>query len=266
MSKYVVVVFPDETKAYEGMRALKELHAEASLGVYAMAVLGTDATGKVSVKQSAGTGPLGTGVGALVGGLVGLLGGPVGAAIGMSYGAVVGGMTDLLNAGVGSDFVRAVSETLAPGKSALVAEVNEDWITPLNTRMEALGGVVIREWRSDFEDAQIEKEVDARRTEVAQLTTEYERASADRKAKLKAHLDDVRAKLQAAGERARARKTQLEQETQAKVQQLRGQAATAKEEAKAKIDQQVAAIQADYNRRSVKLEQAWELTREAFAG
>jgi len=266
MSKYVVVVFPEEAKAYEGTRALKELHAEGSLGVYAMAVIGTDASGKLSVKQTADTGPLGTGVGALVGGIVGLLGGPVGAAIGMSYGALVGGLSDIFNAGVGSDFVKAVSEKLSPDKTALVAEVDEDWVTPLNARMEALGGIVIREWRSDFEDAQIEKEVDARRAEFVQLTAEYERAAAEKKAKLTAHMNDVRAKLQAAGERAKGRKQQLEQETEAKVKQLQDRAAAATGDAKAKIDQQVATIQADYKRRSEKLDQAWALAKEAVAG
>jgi uncharacterized membrane protein len=266
MSKYVVVVFPEEAKAYEGTRALKELHAEGSLGVYAMAVIGTDASGKLSVKQTADTDPLGTGVGALVGGIVGLLGGPVGAAIGMSYGALVGGLSDIFNAGVGSDFVKAVSEKLSPGKTALVAEVDEDWVTPLNARMEALGGIVIREWRSDFEDAQIEKEVDARRAEFVQLTAEYERAAAENKAKLTAHMNDVRAKLQAAGERAKGRRQQLERETMAKVKQLQDRAAAAKADAKAKIDQQVATIQADYKRRSEKLDQAWALAKEAVAG
>jgi uncharacterized membrane protein len=77
MSKYVVVVFPEEAKAYEGTRALKELHAEGSLGVYAMAVISTDASGKLSVKQAADTGPLGTGVGALVGGWSACLEGPL---------------------------------------------------------------------------------------------------------------------------------------------------------------------------------------------
>jgi hypothetical protein len=99
-----------------------------------------------------------------------------------------------------------------------------------------------------------------------QLTAEYERAAAEKKAKLTAHMNDVRAKLQAAGERAKGRKQQLEQETKAKVKQLQDRAAAAKGDAKAKIDQQVATIQADYKRRSEKLDQAWALAKEAVAG
>ena len=266
MSNYVVVVFPDEAKAYEGSRALKELHTEGSLGVYGMAVLGTDASGKLSVKQAADTGPIGTGVGALVGGLAGLLGGPVTTALGMNYGALIGGVSDLFNAGVGSDFIKAVAEKLSPGKTALVAEVDEDWVTPLNTRMEKLGGVVIRESRSDFEDGQIEKDVEARRVEYQQMVAEWDRAEQAQKAQLTAHMNDAREKLQAAGARAKGRQEQFERETNAKIKQLQDQAAKAKGEAKVAIDQKIGVMRADYTRRSQKLQQAWERTKEAVAG
>src|SRR5690349_18792009 len=117
MNKYVVVIFPDEGKAYQGTRALKELHGEGSLTVYAMAVIAKGADGKLSVKQAQDAGPLGMGVGALVGTLVGLLGGPVGAAIGLGTGATVGVLSDIYNAGVGVDFVDTVSQKLTPGRA-----------------------------------------------------------------------------------------------------------------------------------------------------
>ena len=99
----------------------------------------------------------GTAVGTLVGALVGVLGGPAGVIVGMTAGMLLGSISDLLNIGVGTDFVDKVSRELAPGKAAVIAEVEEDWVTPLNTRMEAIGGSVVREWRSDFEEAEIAK-------------------------------------------------------------------------------------------------------------
>ena len=48
MSKFVVVVFPNEAKAFEGLHAFKELDAEDSLTVYAGAVIVKDAEGTVS--------------------------------------------------------------------------------------------------------------------------------------------------------------------------------------------------------------------------
>jgi uncharacterized membrane protein len=265
MSKFVVVIFPDETKAYEATRALKELHAEGSLTVYGTAVVAKDANAKLSVKQAADRGPLGLGVGALVGTLIGLLGGPVGAAIGYGSGALAGVMSDIYNAGVGVDFVNTVSEKLTPGKTAVIAEVAEDWVTPLDTRMEAIGGVVLRESRSDFEDEQIDKEVKARKAELAQLKTEFAKATAERKAKLKARMDEAQANLSAVAGRAQGRINQLQEQTQAQIKELQDQAKSATRDAKAKIDKQIADTQADYKRRSDKLKQAWELTKEAAA-
>src|SRR5262245_65804405 len=115
MSKYIVVIFPNETKAYEGTRALKELHAEGSLTVYGMAVIAKDADAKLSVRQAADTGPLGLGVGTLVGGLLGLLGGPVGAAIGMGSGATIGGLSGIYNAGGGTARGKSGADARTPG-------------------------------------------------------------------------------------------------------------------------------------------------------
>jgi uncharacterized membrane protein len=75
----------------------------------------------------------------------------VGAVVGYGTGATVGVLSDIYNAGVsagvGVDFVDTVSEKLTPGKTAVIAEVAEEWVTPLDTRMETIGGDVIRESR-----------------------------------------------------------------------------------------------------------------------
>ena len=51
MSKLLVVTFDDEKKAYEGSKALADLHREGSVSVYSAAVVSRDADGKVSVKD-----------------------------------------------------------------------------------------------------------------------------------------------------------------------------------------------------------------------
>lgn len=264
MSKYVVVVFPDEAKAHEGVRAFKELHAEGSLTVYAGAEIAKDADGSVSTTEKKGKGPFGMAVGALLGGLVGLIGGPPVAALGAAGGAVMGGWLDVLDLGGGLDFVDRVSRELTPGKSAIVAEVEEDWVTPLDSRMEACGGVVYRSWRDDLEDERIRRGAEAGRAELAQLQAERAEASDERKAKLSARVDEARAKCRAASDRAKARIEQLRQETEAKIETLQEQAAAANADAKAKIDRRIAEIRADCDLRSAKLKQAWKLTKEAL--
>jgi hypothetical protein len=40
---------------------------------------------------------------------------------------------------------KLIAHQLAPGKAAVIAGVDEDWVKPLNARMEAVGGSVVRE-------------------------------------------------------------------------------------------------------------------------
>ena len=253
MSRFVVAVFPTEAKAYEGTRAMKDLQAEGSLVLYGMAVVRKDAQGGLSVIQAAGEGPLGTGVGALLGGLIGLIGGPAGAAIGLASGTLIGSWSDLFSLGVGRDFVDKVSQELTPGKSAVVAEVEEDWVTPLDTRMEAIGGTVLRQGRADFEHEEVQQEVNADKAELAELQAEYRQAREEHKAKLKARIDETRAKLRSAAERAKAKREQLQRETDAKIRALEEQRARAEADRKAKYEQRIAKLRADYDRVNDKL-------------
>jgi hypothetical protein len=55
-------------------------------------------------------------------------------------GSAVGGTLDLENSRVGVDFVDDVKQQLQPSKFAVVAEIQEDWTTPVDSRMEAIGG------------------------------------------------------------------------------------------------------------------------------
>ena len=63
MNKMLVAVFDTEPAAFEGLQALKDLHRDGDITLYATAVLVKDFSGAVNVKQSADQGPLGTAVG-----------------------------------------------------------------------------------------------------------------------------------------------------------------------------------------------------------
>ena len=86
----IVVIFDNEKQAYEGSKVFKELDAEDSITLYANAVIAKDANGKLTVKQAADQGPLGTGVGLFTGALLGLPGGPAGVAVGALAGTTGG--------------------------------------------------------------------------------------------------------------------------------------------------------------------------------
>lgn len=265
MNKMIVTVFNNESSAYEGVKGLTELHAEGSLTLYATAVIAKDARGVVSVKQAADEGPLGTALGFATGSLIGLLGGPVGLAIGATVGTIGGSVYDIAQLGVGEDFLAEVSQYLSPGKVAVVAEIDEEWVTPLDTRMEQLGGIVFRRARGEFIDAQIEREIAADKAEIASLKAEYNQAMGEAKAKLKTKLDAAETRFQARRDLFNERIEAIKREGDAKIKSLQEQAAKAKGEMKAKLEKRIAEERADHQARVAKLSQAWQLVKEAAA-
>ena len=228
MDRMLVVVFDTEKKAYEGQKALLQLDGEGSIVVYAYAVVAKDADGTSTVRQSDDPGPLGSLVGTSLGSLIGILGGPVGLAVGASVGLVAGSTVDLSNARVGGDFVDDVSKQLLPSRFAVVAEIQEDWATPVDTRMEAIGGIVFRRALSDVKDTVDDEDTAAMRADIAQMKAEHAQARADRKAKLQEKINQLDSRLQARLEKAKEQRQAAEQRAKAKVEILKTKAAALK--------------------------------------
>jgi uncharacterized membrane protein len=254
----IVTVFDSEKQAYEGERALRELHDEGSIALYAMAVITKEPNGTVvALKQTSDQGPAGTVLGTATGAMVGLLGGPVGAALGAAAGALGGSLVDLANVGVGADFLDEVSQSLRPGKAAVVAEVEERWVIPLDSRMEDLGGTVFRRSRRDVVDAQIERDATALRADIDQLNAELKDASGKTRAKLQAKVDAAKQRLESVKNQANSRAARLKKETDAKIKSLKEQATKAHGDMKAHLEKRAAEIEADYQARSIELGKAW---------
>jgi len=277
MSKFALVVFADEKRAYEGLHVLQELHAEGSLTVWGTDVLQRDAGGKLTIVKRDDQGPVGTTLGALAGGLVGLFGGPVGAVVGVAVGAAAGGVGDLVHLGVSDDFLVAVERDLAPGKFAVIAEISEEWVVPLDARMEELGAKVVREDRVVFAEDALEKRVNARKARLAQLKAEHAERKADRareRASTKAEammqmllmeeIEDERRKLERIAEKAETRLDGARQELNAKIEALLAQASGASSEVRSRVELRMAEVRSEFAERKQKLERARELTRQAL--
>jgi len=227
MERMLVVIFDDETKAYEGKSALRQLEREGSISAYAGAVVARKADGTTSVKQFDDFGPVGSLVGTSLGSLIGLLGGPAGLAIGAASGLALGATFDLENARVGGDFVDDVSKSLKPTKVALIAEIEEDWTTPVDTRMEALGGTVLRRALSDVREDVREKDIAAMKADLAQLKAEAAKARADRRAKLQSRIHQLKEKIDAQQQDAKERRRALRTREKVKRDILKKNAAAA---------------------------------------
>jgi uncharacterized membrane protein len=231
MDRMLVVVFNNEVQAYQGRQALLQLDSDGNISVYAYAVLAKHADGTATVKQGDDSGPIGTLLGTSFGSLIGLFGGPVGLAIGASAGVLAGAAVDLNNARIGDDFIDDVSKTLTPNKFAVVAEIEEDWTTPVDNRMEAIGGTVFRRALSDAKHTIHDENVAAMKADLAQMKAERAKAHADHKAKLQEKINQLDSKIQTQLQKAKERREATERQAQAKVQVLKAKAAAAKAKA-----------------------------------
>ena len=114
-NKILVSVFDTERTAFEGLTALKDLHRDGDITVYASS---RDREGPLRGRGRPPGGGQGTArhpsSGIVTGGLVGLLGGPAGAAVGAYVGGFGGLMYDLFKAGVSIDFVDEVGALADP--------------------------------------------------------------------------------------------------------------------------------------------------------
>ena len=261
MERLLAIIVDTEAKAFEATRALKQLDDEGNIAVYSGAVIEKMADGKIVEKKHAYEFPIVAASGTAIGAVIGLLaGGP----LGMAGGAVVGGMgggvlgsfADIYRADVSADFLDEVSKNLTPGKFAVIADVNEEWITPVDTEMERFGAIVFRTAKGSFEAEQRAKEIEAVRAEINRVKTELAHAHDDRKAKLQAQVSKLEAKLQAQVNEAEKALKQMKSDTDAKVKTLQAHVKKAGAEAKSSLTAQVKHIQHDFEESDKKLRHA----------
>jgi uncharacterized membrane protein len=144
MSKTVAAIFPDIAKAREGNLVLRKLGAEG-IAVHTSAIVFKNSDSKLSVLDAAYDGSHVTAVAALIGGLAGLPGGPLAAAIGAAGGALIGISAELTEKGAGKELVKRISDKLAPGNAAVVADIAEEGMSSFETRMSTMGGTFLRQ-------------------------------------------------------------------------------------------------------------------------
>jgi uncharacterized membrane protein len=263
-NKILVSVFDSERTAFEGLTALKDLHRDCDITVYGSTVIAKDPSGKVSVRQEADNGPMGTLVGIVTGGLVGLLAGPAGVAVGAYIGGFGGLMYDLFKAGVSIDFVDEVSASLTPGKAAVIADIDEMWVTPIDTRLGALGGTTFRRLPGEVVDTELVRETDAARMELEQLRDEIRKTSGEAKANVEKAIDAQRRKLEALVDRVDKALAQEKAEFEARLATLREQQGKARENQRQRIDARMDELKAAHEVRKAKLEEARGLAKKSL--
>lgn len=143
MSDLVAIAYPDEFRAAEVRATLARLQMEYLVDLEDAVVVTKDSSGKVKLHQPVNLTAAGAISGGFWGGLIGLLFLMpfAGLAIGAGVGALSGKLTDF---GIDDNFVKALSENLPPGSSALfilVKKATPDRVVP---EVAKFGGTVLR--------------------------------------------------------------------------------------------------------------------------
>ena len=160
MDNYITAVFDSEDKASDALHALWRLDAEGDITMHGAAVVRRDSLGYMQVATKHDDPGLRTAIGIGAGALIGaLVAGPAGAAAGAKVGASAGvgaamggavGLTaDAVKSGEHEEAGYETALVMSPGQSAVIAEVSEDWTTPVDSAMKRLGGKVYRRPKSD---------------------------------------------------------------------------------------------------------------------
>src|ERR1700742_4185005 len=110
MDRMLVVVFNDETKAYQGKTALMQLQDQGNVNVYGYAVVAENADRSATIKQADNSGPLGSLFGMSFVALIGALFGPAGLLLRSAAGLGDGAAVDFSILGVGHDFLDDVDK------------------------------------------------------------------------------------------------------------------------------------------------------------
>ncbi|RUM71659.1 MAG: hypothetical protein DSZ09_02690, partial [Sulfurovum sp.] len=134
MRKILIVIFNDEKSADNGLLELTDLHAQGIITLYEYIMVVKNDKGEISTTKEVHTeDSVGTIFGMLTGTMIGLLGGPVGMLAGMTIGTLSGAIYDLKNIGVDAAFVEDISNTLSVGKTMIIADIDEEKISPVDT-------------------------------------------------------------------------------------------------------------------------------------
>jgi uncharacterized membrane protein len=248
----LTIVFDSEYIANKGVHALKQLDDEGSISIHAAAVINKISEGKVDILKMKDEFPLRAAEGTAIGGLIGLLGGPAGVLVGATSGALLGTLDDLHGSGVNAEFVDEVSSKLAPGKYAVVADISEEYVTPLDNKMTELGGQVFRTRRRYVEIEQTKGDIATLNAEIKELNNEMKNARKDQKANLQAKIEKLKEKRQKQIEHTKERIEQMKKEHDTKAGALKEKAANARGKMKVALETRMAQINKDYQRTFTK--------------
>jgi len=247
MSTLLMIVFEDEARAREGVRMLRTLHSTGAVTVYSLAIVVRESRGHglvVSEPMAEGSGAAAPALGAGIGAIVSFLGGPVSNVTRTVDLGLVTAVRDLIEAGIDANFLEQVSRHLRAGRNLVLVEAEGASPLPLETRVLALGGGIIRHGQGRIAPVELLiREVEALRSKLVDLRQEPGRMEHPTTASAvwRALVIELRRSL----ERAQLMASGLRCEAEAKVAVLRAQAASFEGEARTSLESRAGTVRTE---------------------
>jgi uncharacterized membrane protein len=192
MERMLVAIFEDESRARKASDALQHMGDDGVIAVHTVRIFSRQRDGAITSENIYDALPEGTMGATAVGSLLGLLGGPIGLAVGAAGGMLIGATADYAKSRVTKDFAQQVADELTVGRTAIVAEVDEESTDSVDGRLHELGATIFRRDLSDVADSDYELEATRVKANLAQAKAKL----TDRTARLHAKADSVIAKLE----------------------------------------------------------------------
>src|SRR5262249_44195059 len=139
METVIVVVVDTELAAQDAAHALDLLADSNAIGLTAAAIVTKSPDGVIRVIKSRRALPASALGGGALGAVIGFIAGPFGVAMGAGIGFAVGAVVDLSDLRMRRHFVAGVERTLDAGKSAVIAQIDENDRGLVNEQMTRLG-------------------------------------------------------------------------------------------------------------------------------
>jgi uncharacterized membrane protein len=196
MENVLAVNFAQDSAAYEALTTLKDLDAQGQVSLKGAAVVMRNEDGSIAIKDEVGDiGYEGTATGGIVGLIVGILGGPIGVLLGGATGVLIGSLFDLDDLDETESVLSEMSRAVRVGHPSVLAEVVEQSPEVVDSAIEPLGGIVVREPLEDVE-AEIAIAEDAQRAATREARRQlHEQRREQRKEKVQQKIAELKSKL-----------------------------------------------------------------------
>jgi len=192
----IAVSFDNDHEAYHALTLLKELDSQQRIGVHEAVVVVRGEDGQLVEKDATESPQLaGTASGGLIGLLLGIIGGPLGVLIGGATGLMVGSLYDLVDYEETDSALGAISSSVQVGRTAVLAEVDEQSPEVVDAAMSEVGGTVLRRSVAEVEaEIAVAEEAERKAKREARKELLHSRHEHD-KAAVNAKVEALKAKV-----------------------------------------------------------------------